>query len=147
MPSNYCTMLNYNDVGMFSIEPVKKTNVPSRLFWPSQFYYHLCSQEIFQLEISLVNTYLQIEPKNLKQISLKKTKVSLCLLNSYSYEQSSSLSANVTNLNIRHYMWWPWPMAINHLNKIKFHAFQKILRKKKTRQDYWMMPIKCLHGR
>ena len=31
---------------MFSIEPAKKTNVPSGLYWPSQSYYHSCLWEI-----------------------------------------------------------------------------------------------------
>ena len=31
----------YNDVSLFSTESVKKTNVPSGLYWPSQSYYHL----------------------------------------------------------------------------------------------------------
>ena len=32
----YNVRWNYNDVRLFGIEPVKKTNVPSGLYWPSE---------------------------------------------------------------------------------------------------------------
>ena len=43
---------------MFSIESVKKTNVPSGLYWPLQSYYHLCSWEIFKLRYNNITNSL-----------------------------------------------------------------------------------------
>ena len=44
---------------MFSIESVKKTNVPSGLYWLSQPYYHLCLWEIIaKREKSLINVFI-----------------------------------------------------------------------------------------
>ena len=64
----YDVKWNYNDVRMFSIESIKKTNVPSGLYYHSQSYYHLCSHVynlwwrsfISKLEKSLVNIYINM---------------------------------------------------------------------------------------
>ena len=42
---------NYDDVRLLSIEPVKKTNVSSGLYWSSRSDYNLCSWQIYQVVI------------------------------------------------------------------------------------------------